>query len=37
VGGYYQGLKSVRERGMFRDTKAYVANILALRKRFGGR
>jgi LysM repeat protein len=37
VAGYYQGLKSVRERGMFRDTKVYVANILALRKRFGGR
>lgn len=37
VAGYYQGLKSVRERGMFRDTKLYVANILALRKRFGGR
>jgi LysM repeat protein len=37
VAGYYQGLKSVREHGMFRDTKAYVANILALKKRFGGR
>jgi LysM repeat protein len=37
VAGYYQGLKSVREHGMYRDTKAYVANILALRKRFGGR
>ena len=37
VAGYYQGLKSVRERGMFSDTKRYVANILALRKQFGGR
>lgn len=32
VAGYYQGLKSVRERGMFPDTKAYVANVLALKK-----
>ena len=37
VAGYYQGLKSVRERGMFPDTKRYVANILALKKQFGGR
>jgi LysM repeat protein len=36
VAGYYQGLKSVRERGMFPDTKRYVANILALKKQFGG-
>ena len=36
VAGYYQGLRSVRERGMFPDTKRYVANILALRKQFGG-
>ena len=35
VAGYYQGLKSVRERGMFPDTKRYVANILALKKQFG--
>ena len=34
VAGYYQGLTSVRERGMFPDTKRYVANILALRKQF---
>lgn len=34
VAGYYQGLKSVRERGMFPDTKAYVANVLALKKHF---
>lgn len=34
--GYYQGLKSVRERGMYEDTKRYVQNVLALRARFGG-
>jgi soluble lytic murein transglycosylase-like protein len=34
--GYYQGLSSVRERGMFDDTKRYVDNVLALRGRFGG-
>ena len=34
LAGYYQGLASVRKRGMFDDTKAYVANILALRRRF---
>ena len=34
VAGYYQGLASVQTRGMFRDTKAYVANVLALRNRF---
>lgn len=36
IAGYYQGLTSVRQRGMYRDTKAYVKNILALRHRFGG-
>ncbi|MDP2712777.1 MAG: lytic transglycosylase domain-containing protein, partial [Solirubrobacteraceae bacterium] len=34
--GYYQGLGSVRARGMFEDTKRYVDNVLALRARFGG-
>jgi len=34
--GYYQGLSSVRSRGMFDDTKRYVDNVLALRGRFGG-
>ena len=34
VAGYYQGLSSVRDRGMYADTKAYVANVLALRNRF---
>lgn len=32
--GYYQGLTSVRQRGMYDDTKRYVANVLALRNRF---
>ena len=34
--GYYQGLGSVRERGLFDDTKRYVDNVMALRGRFGG-
>jgi LysM repeat protein len=34
VAGYYQGLKSVREHGMFRDTRRYVDNVMALRARF---
>jgi soluble lytic murein transglycosylase-like protein len=34
--GYYQGLASVRSRGMFHDTKRYVDNVMALRARFGG-
>jgi N-acetylmuramoyl-L-alanine amidase len=36
IAGYYQGLSSVRERGMFDDTEQYVANVQALRSRFGG-
>lgn len=36
VAGYYQGLSSVRKRGMFDDTKRYVDNVLALQGRFGG-
>lgn len=32
--GYYQGLRSVRTNGVYRDTDRYVANILALRERF---
>ncbi|SOC51641.1 lytic transglycosylase domain-containing protein [Ornithinimicrobium cerasi] len=27
VGGYYQGLASVRQHGLFNDTRSYVANI----------
>ncbi len=34
IAGYYQGLRSVRENGMFADTKRYVANVQALRARF---
>jgi LysM repeat protein len=36
IAGYYQGLRSVRERGMYEDTSHYVANVQALRSRFGG-
>src|SRR3954454_20003600 len=34
--GYYQGLASVRRIGMLPETQKYVANVLALRSRFGG-
>ena len=34
VAGYYQGLSSVHRHGLFRDTKAYVASVMALRARF---
>ncbi|HEV2821399.1 MAG TPA: transglycosylase SLT domain-containing protein [Solirubrobacteraceae bacterium] len=34
--GYYQGMASVRRIGMYEDTQRYVANVLALRERFGG-
>jgi N-acetylmuramoyl-L-alanine amidase len=34
--GYYQGLASVRRSGMLPETQRYVANVLALRSRFGG-
>jgi N-acetylmuramoyl-L-alanine amidase len=33
---YYQGLASVRSRGLFEDTKRYVDNVFALQGRFGG-
>jgi LysM repeat protein len=33
---YYQGLSSVRSRGMYDDTKRYVQSVRALRSRFGG-
>ena len=36
IAGYYQGLASVRSRGMYDDTKQYVANVMALRGRYGG-
>ena len=34
--GYYQGLQSVRQVGMLPETQRYVANVMALRPRFGG-
>jgi hypothetical protein len=36
IAGYYQGLGSVQHRGLFDDTQRYVANVQALRSRFGG-
>jgi N-acetylmuramoyl-L-alanine amidase len=36
IAGYYQGLSSVQNRGMFDDTRRYVDNVQALRSRFGG-
>jgi soluble lytic murein transglycosylase-like protein len=36
IAAYYQGLGSVQSRGLFDDTKQYVANVQALRSRFGG-
>ncbi|GAA4123276.1 hypothetical protein GCM10022415_28210 [Knoellia locipacati] len=33
IAGYYQGLASVRSRGMFTDTKGYVTNIKSLKGR----
>ena len=35
IAGYYQGLQSVRDRGFYDDTHSYVANVQALRSRFG--
>src|SRR5689334_15424417 len=34
--GYYQGIGSVRAIGMLPETRRYVANVMALRARFGG-
>lgn len=34
LASYYQGLRSVRERGLYEDTKQYVAGVLALRTKF---
>jgi LysM repeat protein len=34
VAGYYQGLGSVRQHGMFSSTKQYVADVLALRTHY---
>ena len=35
VAGYYQGASSVASQGMFPETERYVANVMALRSRFG--
>ena len=34
MAGYYQGLRSVRENGMFPDTRRYVDNVMYLKARF---
>jgi LysM repeat protein len=36
LASYYQGAASVRQLGMLPDTQRYVANVTALRSRFGG-
>jgi LysM repeat protein len=36
VASYYQGASSVRRIGMLPETEQYVANVMALRPRFGG-
>jgi N-acetylmuramoyl-L-alanine amidase len=36
IAAYYQGLSSVQSRGMLPATQQYVANVQALRARFGG-
>lgn len=35
IAGYYQGLGSVRENGMYDDTRKYVRSIQVLKSRFG--
>jgi soluble lytic murein transglycosylase-like protein len=36
VAAYYQGAASVRERGLLPETQRYVANVMALKARYGG-
>ena len=36
IASYYQGEASVRAVGMLPETQRYVANVMALRGRFGG-
>jgi LysM repeat protein len=36
IASYYQGAASVRQLGMLPDTQRYVANVTALKARFGG-
>ena len=33
---YYQGLSSVRSIGLLAETRTYVANVMALRAKYGG-
>lgn len=33
IGAYYQGLGAVREHGLYEETKAYVANVVAIKRR----
>ncbi len=32
IGGYYQGLRSIRHRGMYPSTRHYVRNVVAIRR-----
>jgi soluble lytic murein transglycosylase-like protein len=34
--GYFQGLPSVQQHGMYADTQRYVQDVLALQRQFGG-
>jgi N-acetylmuramoyl-L-alanine amidase len=34
--GYYQGLQSVQQNGLYSDTQQYVNDVMALRQQFGG-
>jgi LysM repeat protein len=34
--GYYQGLPSVQQHGLYRSTQQYVQSVMALERRFGG-
>ena len=36
VASYYQGPTSVRQNGLLPDTQRYVANVMALKQRYGG-
>ncbi len=36
VAGYFQGIASVKARGMYAATRQYVADVMALTQRFGG-
>ncbi len=34
--GYYQGLPSVQQNGLYPDTQQYVNDVMSLAQRFGG-